>query len=263
MADFARKALIACISVAVLSFGPPASAQAPEDQGAQAKPKKPVDVFNRIEGESTVLKFKRAGTVVKKGEWVIEFDSSDLKDALAVQKIGVEAAEAAYRSARMSREVAEIGVKEFVDGISKEDIEQADAAIARAAAERTVAEAKVKASQSPDDRQVLAAARLAEQKALAKKAILVKYSEVKEVKELESEVFKAKEEELMKELAWRREKSKADKLQKDIDACKVIAPIDGTVGYLRPVDEEDTFQERELLLRIFPDTKPKVNPAAK
>lgn len=249
MRIFLRMVVIATASTIGLSLGPDARAQAPKASDA---PRKPVDVFNRIEGESTVAKLKSAGTVVKKGEWVIEFDSSDLQDALTNQTIGVKAAEAAHRYAKMNREVAEIGVKEFVDGISKEDIEQADAEIAQATANRLRAEDQAKDSKSDNDLHALAEAKIAEAKAKAKRAILVKYTEAKDRKELESEVFKAKEEELEKEAALLREKSKADKLRREIAECKVTAPIEGTVGYLRAVEEEDTFRQGEVLFRIFP-----------
>lgn len=263
MSVFARRAVLAGVSLLGLGLGPDASAQVARTKDAPAAPKGPVDVFNRIEGESTVVKLKSAGTVVKKGEWVLQFDATDLQDALTNQMIGVKAAEAAYRNAKMNREVAEIGVKEFVDGISKEDIEQADAAIAQATADRLHAEDQANTSKSEDSQHALGEAQINERKAKAKKAILVKYTEVKDRKELESEVFKAKEEELMKEAALMREKLKAEKLRREIEECKVVAPIAGTVGYLRPVSEEDTFKQGEVLFRIFPEAKVKPESAPK
>ena len=261
MSGFARCAVLACVSVVTLLLS--AESRAQSDRDAPAPRKKPVDVFNHIPGESTVLKRKPAGTVVKKGECVVELDDTQLREALTNQKLGIKAAEAAYRSAKMNREVAEIGVKEFVDGISKEDIEMADADIAQATAERLRAEDKAKLSKLPEDEQALGDAQLAEQKAKAKKEILVKYTDAKDLKELEGEVFKAKEVERVTQAALQRETSKADRLRRDIEACKAVAPTDGVVGYLRPIDEEDTFQQGEVMFRIFPqrarssDARPK------
>ena len=82
-------------------------------------------VANHVEGEVTVLKLRPAGTVVRKGEMVVEFDSEHLRDALTRQEMSVESLDAAYRAAVMKREAAEIGVREFVDGISKEDLARA------------------------------------------------------------------------------------------------------------------------------------------
>src|SRR5271166_307985 len=82
-------------------------------------------VANHVEGEVTVLKLRPAGTVVRKGEMVVEYDSEHLRDALTRQEMSVESLDAAYRAAVMKREAAEIGVREFVDGISKEDLARA------------------------------------------------------------------------------------------------------------------------------------------
>ncbi len=263
MSAFVRRAVLVCLTFSGLSLGMEASAQTSKRKDAPTERKKPIDVFNRIEGESTVLKLRSAGTVVKKGEWVVEFDSSDLQDTLNNQKIGLKAAETAYRQAKMAREVAEIGVKEYIDGISKEDIELANKAIAEATAERVRVEDQAKKSQSAEDQLALTEARIAEEKAKSKKEILIKYTEAKNVKELESEVFKAKEEELNKEGALQREKSKAEKLRREIEECKLLAPISGTVGYLRPVEEEDTFKQGEVVFRIFPLATPSAKTQSK
>lgn len=255
----ARRAVLASLSLLALSLWSETSAQTRAADDAPPARKKPVDVFNRINGESTVLKRKPAGTVVKKGDWVVEFDPTDLQDALTAEKIELKSVEAAYRYAKMTREVVEIGVKEFADGISKEDIELADVAISKAKSERARAEDRAKGSESEEDKVALVEARINEQKAKDKKAILIKYTEVKNIKELESEVFKAKEAELDKEAAWQGEKLKAEKLRKEIEACKVLAPIDGTIGYLRPVDVEDSFRQGEVVFRIFPGRTPRAD----
>ena len=253
MTGFECRAVLASLSLVVLSLWTDALAQAQDIPPAR---KRPLDVYNHIDGESTVVKRKPAGTVVKKGDWVIEFDSSDLQDTLNRQTITLKAAETAYRSAKMAREVVEIGVKEFTDGISKEDIEQADMAIALASARRASAEDRAKSSHSEEDKVALIEAKINEQKAKGKKAILIKYTEVKNLKEIEGEVFKAKEEELKKEAVLVGEKSKAEKLRKEIDECRVAAPMDGTIGYLREVEVEDTFEQGEVLFRIFPPRVP-------
>jgi multidrug resistance efflux pump len=242
-----------------LSLDTGVSAQKSKAKEVAPEHKKPVDVFNHIEGRVTVLKLRPAGTVVGKGEWVVEFDSAHLREALTRREMAVKSVEAAYRAAEMRREVAEIGVKEWVDGISKEDIARADAQIVQAIAERMRAEERAKASESAADQRVLAEAQMAEGKARAEKAILVKYAEAKHFKELEGEVFKAKGEELRMEAALLRERSKEEKLRREIAACGVVAPIDGVVGYLRPVKEGDAFRWGEVVFRIFPDPTPKSN----
>lgn len=260
MGGFTRELVLAGLSLLGLSLWAESPAQVPKAKETPTEHKKSVDVFNPIDGECTVLRRKPAGTVAKKGEWVVELDASALQDALVQQKYRFKAAEEAHRAATIDREVAEIGVKEFVDGISKEDIEQADMEIAQATAVRLRAEELAK-SGAAADKLALAEAQSGERKARAKKAILLKYTEAKDLKALQGEVFKARAEELAREGAWQRERLTGEKLRRAIDACKVVAPIDGTVGYLRPVEVEDTFQKGEVLFRIFPATAP--NPASK
>ncbi len=78
-------------------------------------------------------------------------------------------------------------------------------------------EDRAKSSHSEEDKvAALIEAKINEQKAKDKKAILIKYTEVKNLKEIEAEVFKAKEEELKKEAVLVGEKSKAEKLRKEI-----------------------------------------------
>jgi hypothetical protein len=233
MGGFARGSFLATLSLLGLSLTTGASAQTSKAREAAPEHRKPVDVFDHIEGELTVLKRKPAGTVVRRGAWVVEFDSADLRDALTRQGLAVTSAEAAYRAAALRREAAEVGVKESVAGMER-----------------------AKTSRSAADRLVLTGAQVAEEGARAE-AILVKCAEAKKLKELEGEVFKAKEEELRMEAALLRERSKEERLRRDIAACKVVVPIDGVVGYLRPVGEEDTFREGEVVFRIFPEPTPR------
>ena len=65
---------------------------------------------------------KPEGTPVKKGEIVCELDSASLKDQLINQKITTKSAEANYENAKLTREVAEIAVVEYEEGIFKQDL---------------------------------------------------------------------------------------------------------------------------------------------
>jgi|GEM_PF-6397985 len=125
MGGLARGLVLATLSLVGLSLDTGVSAQTSKAKEAPREHKKPVDVLNHVEGEVTVLKLRPAGTVVRKGEMVVEFDSEHLRDALTRQEMSVESLDAAYRAAVMKREAAEIGVREFVDGISKENLARA------------------------------------------------------------------------------------------------------------------------------------------
>ena len=62
------------------------------------------------------------GSPVKKGQIVCELDSAALKDQLINQRITVKSAEANYENAKLAREVAEIAVVEYSEGIYKSEM---------------------------------------------------------------------------------------------------------------------------------------------
>jgi multidrug resistance efflux pump len=60
---------------------------------------------------------------VKKGQLVCELDPARIKDQQARQRTKTRAAEVAYGNARLTREVAEIAVTEYTEGIFKQDMQ--------------------------------------------------------------------------------------------------------------------------------------------
>src|SRR5262249_6185769 len=98
------------------------------------------DVLCQVEGSTTIIMILPEGTPVKKGDLVCELDSASLRDQHTNQKIATQGAEASYQNAKLTREVAEIAVTEYVDGIYKQDkatiqgeIKLAESDLARAA----------------------------------------------------------------------------------------------------------------------------------
>src|SRR5262249_606036 len=82
-----------------------------------------VDVFSQVEGRTTILSILRDGTWVQKGQIVCELDSSALRDQLNKQSIIEKEAEGAYLNARLAREVAELALTEYVQGIYKQELD--------------------------------------------------------------------------------------------------------------------------------------------
>src|SRR5204862_2736456 len=109
---------------------------------------------------------------------------------------------------------------------------------------------------------------LSQQKALfskeqaeSKLKVLMDYTKAKTIKELRSEVEKSRSDELAKQATWELEKGKEDKLERQIAACTLRAPIDGLVVYAndpsrsfgsnQPQDEEGaTVRERQKSISI-------------
>ena len=90
------------------------------------------DVHCEVEGGTTIIMILPEGTRVKEGDVVCELDSASLRDSLNNQKISTQQAEASFKQAYLTREVAEYAVKEYVEGVFKQDKATIDGQIALA-----------------------------------------------------------------------------------------------------------------------------------
>jgi len=90
------------------------------DKGALESSKNQ-DVQCQVEGSTAIISILPEGTKVKKGDLVCELDSASLNDSLTNQKIATQGAEASFQNAKLTREVAEIAVKEYEEGIFLQD----------------------------------------------------------------------------------------------------------------------------------------------
>ena len=201
------------------------------------------DAFCNVEGGTTIISIKPEGTRVKKGEVVCELDSAALKDSLTNQKITTESAKANFANATLTREVAEIAVREYVEGIYKQDLATVEGEIKLAESELSRAEDRVdwaqrmylkgyvSLAQKVSEDLALKKARFALEQAQSKKKVLVDYTRDKTIKELESDVKKALSDELAKKATLELETGKEKKLERQIAACMIIAPSDGLVVY--------------------------------
>jgi RND family efflux transporter MFP subunit len=220
------------------------------------------DLYSNVEGATTIIKIVPEGVKVKKGDIVCELDSASLKDKLVNQRITAKAAEANYKNAKLAREVAEIALVEYKEGIYAHELadlnRQVDGgrnAIAKLEArlERTrTARQRVKdalaaagGAKTPTDflaeldvQDRLDDAELGlerERRLLAqaerKRDVLQKITMPKTVKDLEGDVRKTHSDELAREATWELEQQKEAKLERQIANCTLRAPADGCVVY--------------------------------
>jgi multidrug efflux pump subunit AcrA (membrane-fusion protein) len=240
------------------------------------------DVFSKVEGQTTILMILPEGTRVTEGQLVCELDSSQLQDTLKNQKIATLGAQAAFENAKLTREVAEIAVVEYVEGIYKQEFETVQGEIALADAEQKRAADRIEWSDRMFQKGYLSKAQniadqvslkqkvFALEQAQTKKAVLEKYTRDKTIKELKSEVEKAKSDELAKQQTWELEKDKEAKLEKQIKNCKLFAPGDGIVVYANDpsrgfgsnqtlIEEGATVIERKKIFSLPNISKMRVN----
>jgi RND family efflux transporter MFP subunit len=254
-------------------------------------------VYCNVEGGTTIIKILPEGRRVKKGDVVAELDSASLKDQLVNQRIKFFGAQANYLNAKLTREVAEIALKEYVEGVFKQDMETLERAIEGGRATIRKIEERLERTRKASERlkeaigpavrartpsdivaevdildriEEAELSRDRERRALAqaegRREVLERYTRGKTIKELESEIKKAQADELARQAAWELEKSKAEKLEKQIASCTLIAPIDGVVIYADDPDvvrrggyriqEGATVRERQIIVHVLDTNGP-------
>jgi HlyD family secretion protein len=240
------------------------------------------DAYCLVEGQTTIIMIKPEGTPVKKGELVCQLDSASLKDQLVNQQITTKSAEANHENAKLTREVAEIAVVEYVEGIFKQDfatvegeIKLNESDLSRAEdrldwAQRMFDKGYVSKATQVSEQLTLKKARFALEQSQSKKKVLVDYTKGKTIKELQSEVEKARSDELAKKATFALEDSKEKKLERQIAACEIKAPADGLVVYANDpnrafgsnqpqIEEGATVRERQKIFSLPDITRMQVN----
>ncbi|WP_435021571.1 efflux RND transporter periplasmic adaptor subunit [Tundrisphaera sp. TA3] len=240
------------------------------------------DVVVEVEGGTTIISIKPEGTKVKEGDIVCELDSAALRDSLNTQKISTSQAEASYEQSKLTREVAEVAVVEYIEGLYKQEISTnaGEKSLAESDLERAIDRHKwssrmlekgyVSISSNIADKLSVDKAKFELEKAQTAYEVLTKYTKEKTIKELRSEVEKARADELSKASVWALEKTKEAKLIKQINACILKAPADGIVVYANDpnrfggqnqlqIEEGASVRERQKIFSLPDISKMRVN----
>jgi HlyD family secretion protein len=256
--------------------GPLAQAQPSADQKTAVPGKKKhvpgaPKIYSLVQGQKTMVFVVPDGSPVKKGNMVCQLDSASLKDQLVNQKITSKTAEAKYVNSKLVREVAEIALVEYMDGVFQNELLEITGAIKIAEAELALAEdelkmareiakaAKTFANDHASNRANLAKlrAQFALEKAQSRRKLLVDYTRGMRLKTLKSDVEKARSEELAQKAVYDLEQAKEKMLVRQILNCDIVATTDGTLVYAARIEEGATVRERQILFEIAPiaDTK--------
>jgi RND family efflux transporter MFP subunit len=215
------------------------------------------DAINEVEGMTTIISIKPEGTRVKEGELVCELDSAALRDQLVNQEISTKRAEADLQQAEKTLQVAEIAVREYLEGTFPQDVQSAEGAIKLAEADLVRSQERlewsnrmlqigyVTQSQNQSDKLTLQKMQFSLREAQTKLMVLQKYTQEKQVKDLQANVEKARSDKLAKESTYALEKAKEEKLRKQIDKCKIMAPGDGLIVY---ANEQNRFGSNQALI---------------
>ena len=233
---------------------------------AQTPAADPAAVVSPVEGASRFAMIRPEGSRVSRGDVVCELDRGGSRTGRDGGSLVVRQARSAYDQARLTREVAEIAVNEYVQGIFEQDRKTIEGEIALADSNRERAEDRVKWSnemlkkgfvspaQNHSDRLSLLQAEFSQEQVQTKMNVLQKYTKAKTTKELQSEVEKAKADELAKKATLDREEARVN--GRDGNA-RLRAPADGVVRYGRPVDAETTVRKGEIAFRVVAEAQDK------
>jgi hypothetical protein len=154
-------------------------------------------------------------------------EAQNAKARWRAQQIVARKAKADYLNARLTREVAEIHVLEYEEGIFKPDlatingeIKLAESDLSRSRdrldwARRMLKNGFVPPATVTAEELTLRKARFALERVQSKKKVLVDYTRGKTIKEFKSEIEKARSDELKKKETWEREKSKESVLERE------------------------------------------------
>jgi multidrug resistance efflux pump len=160
-------------------------------------------------------------------------------------------------------------VTEYLEGTYKQERENLLSKIALAESElkraegwlvkskKMVEEAKLARNRMVSAELAVQRVKLALEQSRMKRDTLEKYTKEKMVKKLQSAVEKARSDELAKQAAYGLARSAQERSQKQIENCRLLAPINGRLHYSKPIEEAADVREGQLLFRVVPEDEPK------
>ncbi len=199
---------------------------------------------------------------------VCELDTTELQDRLVSQKINVASAEADVQSARLARELAELAVVEYNQGVYPQemnmlanDIKLTELDLSRAEdvlewTRRMFVKGYVSMSAKVAEELSFKQAQFALEQAQSKRKVLIDLTKKKTIKELTGAVERARSRELARQAALERERSALKRLDDQVQRCKVVAPVGGRVHYPAPMGIGAVLHDAQAIFRIEPDGEP-------
>ncbi|MEE2738139.1 MAG: HlyD family efflux transporter periplasmic adaptor subunit [Planctomycetota bacterium] len=230
------------------------------------------ELKSQVKGGSSILFIVEDGTRVEAGELLVELDSSGIESQLDQQKIVVEKARASKIQAETDWEVAKISIKEYLEGIFKKDMQLCDGNITIAKENLSSAENSLEytqrmmrkgyATQLQLESQAFAVERAKLDLAAAEtdKEILVKFSKVKTLTDLEAKRDAAEAKMLSEQVTFKAEGDTLTDLEGQMDFCKIVAPQSGMVVYANQrsrwgqqgaqIEEGASVRERQSIIKL-------------
>ncbi len=227
-------------------------------------------------GASTILWLIPEGTIAKAGDVLARLDASTYDEMLRQQEIVVEQAKASHLQARLNFEIAQLAVREYVDGTVQETVQQMEGNLAMARSDLTRAEQRLEwtkmmnkkgyasVAQIVTDKQTVTSSGLALQRQLGTYDLFMRFTKPKTQKTLQGDVTAAQTSLNSEYVKLQRQLERLATLKKQLDRCTIRAPHDGIVYYFKnsgrggggpnsqntPVEEGATVQQNKKLFYL-------------
>lgn len=200
-------------------------------------------------GSTRIVSILPQGSMVKAGDVVCELDSAAFKDEEQAQQIRFVQAKSYVEQAKSILEVNEITLREYRDGILPQDMQLIRQYIQTCQIEKDRGERNLKWSQEMlslgfrtpfqvrGDFLALEQATIALNEANGMFDRLKNFTGPKNVKTLEANLEAIKSDKLTQDAAYELEKTRLERIQRNIANCIVRAPRDGIVVYANQTNQ--------------------------
>lgn len=219
-----------------------------------------------------ILRIVPEGTEVKKGDFLVELDSSALRAERTTQKIAVNAAKAAEVEARNTYDTAVIAKREYLEGTYRQERQTIESEVFVAEenlnrakeyyaySQKLASKGYVNELQLEADRFAVEKAKKDLETAKTKLMVLDEFTKPKMLSELESAILIAKAKWESSQSSHQLELEKLADLDDQIAKCTITAPQDGIVKYAHSTDrrgdqefvveEGAVVRERQVIIRL-------------
>ncbi len=243
-----------------------------------------IDVVNEVKARGTtgmtILWVVPEGTYVKKGDKLVELDSSGLQDELSAQRIKVLGAEAQVISSEATVSTNEIALQEYLEGTYQSErrailseIDLAQQTLRKAelnldSARRLAAKGMLKGLQIEAEEFSVSNSRTLLESAQSKLKVLDELTKEKNRVQLASNIEASKAKLSSDRNVLNEEQTKQTEIQDLIKKCTIYSPADGIVVYNNErgrggsvdfmVKEGAVIRERQTILKLPDPSKMQV-----
>ena len=226
----------------------------------------------KVKGGSTILWIIEDGSAVTEGDELVRLDSSSIEDTISQQQITYENALATKIKAESDLAVAEINVKEYLEGTFRKEMQTAESNVAIAeenlrVAQNVLSHAKkmfrkgyVSELELDSNKYSLQYAQLQLDLMKTQVDVLERFTKPKMMQDLESQLKAAKAKLASDEAAFKLEEGRLERARKQLDNCIIKAESSGKVIYPpspewreTPAIEEGAAVREQQTLLVMPD----------